>query len=35
LTRETTTWQLCYVGITYEDAFGIETTAQIANPACP
>jgi hypothetical protein len=35
LTPGITTAQLCYVGITYEDAFGIETTAQIANPACP
>jgi hypothetical protein len=29
------TSQLCYVGITYEDPFGMRMTAQIANPECP
>ena len=29
------TGQLCYVGITYEDPFGMRMTSQIANPACP
>ena len=32
---DVSTSQLCYVGITYEDPFGMRMTSQIANPACP
>jgi hypothetical protein len=30
-----TTGELCYVGITYEDPFGMRMSSQIANAACP